>query len=711
MPPDGIVGRLQEAVEQRTGRTMVATDRIERLEEAARDGFALRRELDLIGWSVLDYLSGQPQEVSFNERRKMAQQARVVWASDPQAGAAVDLSNDFVFGRGVSKPKARDEAVQEVIDEAWDDPDNQLVLTSYEAQVALNTDLELQSNLFLVMFDDGDDGKVKLGLLNHDEVENVVRDPDNRLRILYYVARSIRMEWDFENDRPALPKDDRGQTQGDVFGVRRNVRYYEHWRNVAQAEEEGRRVATPPKQKMGEGRVRHIAINRTSEMAFGVPRFKRTIRWYTAYNDFMKARVDMAQAAAAFIMRSTQKSTPQQLAKLASRAVSRSGDPGPVDVEGRMPGPGTGAAILRENDAIKHENLSLNSGSGQALTDGQMIRSQISAATHFPQHYLGDAGSANLATATSMELPVLKHIESRQEVYEGTFRWFIDRVIEKAVEDGRLDRFLPEEEQALDGELVPPDGAPPLGAPRGPFAGQLPPPQPPEPMQQSYEDQPDDEAQTERDLGYEFSMPNPLRRTMTDLVSAVANIARTFDPNNSNPELSRILLGVVLGEGLELDDAAGAVERIFPEGYVDPAIAAAQAQAQAQQMASQVPPGFPGADGDQHQQGNPYGAPMQSQPPEQVMQQAAADFDRQFDAFPVPSRWIEFANDLPSGDPMRMVIEARFRDLPEVLQLRGRGRMTDVERRFREDVGVVIDEALAGLVASTNGNGNGNGKH
>src|SRR5262245_16635434 len=146
MPPEWM-NRLQEVVERRTGYTVEPAQRVELLEAAAKEGYALRRELDLIGWSVMDYLSGQGgQEVRFEERIKMARQARNVWAQDPQAGAAVDLSNDFTFGRGVGKPRCRDEKVQEVVDEAWDDADNKLVLTSYEAQIAANTDLELQSN-------------------------------------------------------------------------------------------------------------------------------------------------------------------------------------------------------------------------------------------------------------------------------------------------------------------------------------------------------------------------------------------------------------------------------------------------------------------------------------------------------------------------------------------------------------------------------------
>jgi hypothetical protein len=95
-----------------------------------------------------------------------------------------------------------------------------------------------------------------------------------------------------------------------------------------------------------------------------------------------------------------------------------------------------------------------------------------------------------------------------------------------------------------------------------------------EELTEAYSGQTQDEKSTERDLGYEFAMPNPLKRAMADLITSIANIARTFDPNNTNAQLSRTLLAVALGQGLELADPAAAVERILPEGYVDPMIAA-----------------------------------------------------------------------------------------------------------------------------------------
>lgn len=575
--------KLQETVEQRTGKTVVDQERLDLLEASDVERRAMQKELDLMGWYVLDHMGGSPQEVKPTERRRMAAQARMVWVQDPVAGANVDLSCQFIFGRGVPKPKASDDKVQEVIDEAWDDPDNKAALTTFSAQTALCTDLVLQSNLFLLFFE-GDDGKVKLGILEHDSVEDAVRDSNNRLRVLYYVARQRKYGWDYTMDRPDI----KAQMQS---GTKPRVMYYQA---LAATDSETGQIDSEddpcPPDKVADGLVYHVAMNKGSEMVFGVPAMRRIVKWMAALNDFMAARVDMTQAAAAFIMRRTVTGTPQQVANIAAKAISRrstlasqSIDDQNAAMVGAGPRPGS---ILNENQNVKTEPFAVSTQSAQAAQDAQMIRSQISSAT-WPQHYLGDQSNANLATAQALELPVVKKVEAFQELFEGLFRTFIDRVIQKAVDAGTLPTELTAEERAKlkakkSKNTVP--GSPGPDPPGAPAQTEFPASTtdvstngnggPPTALSASYEGQTEDEEDTERDLSYEFSMPNPLKRAMADLINSIANIARTFDPNNTNIELSRTLLSVALGQGLELADPAAAVERILPEGYVDPMIAA-----------------------------------------------------------------------------------------------------------------------------------------
>lgn len=714
------VHQLREVAEERSGLSVQPRERMEYLQEAVRDRRLLARQLEDLAYTALNYRGADRRELKPEERRKLVEKGWIVWRKDAMAGAAIDLMNEFVWGRGMVKPKAVDPQVQEVIDEFWADPDNEEILTSLDAQLALGVDLEVQCNLFMLVFDDGDDGKVKLGILEHDSVERAVRWHEKRQRVLYYLAYEWQdeYEWDYERDQPKL-----GITPGAQQPLKQ-VRYYQHWRNVEVTEEECEAAgieppATPPEAKMGDGLVFHLRINRGTEMVFGHPRIDRLIRWYSAYNRFLEDRLDVMHAKAAFVMERQVKGSQSQLDKVASKSLSVLGELGAGDGARKL-GPESAGNILDVNESVSWRELDLDTGSAAAEGDGRMIRSPISASTSFPPTYFGDMSAGTLATATSLELPVLKAVETRQEFWEHLVRFAIDRAIEKAVESGRIKKELSDDELAAkrekEGDAQPPG---PNDFAKGPpgSAGEFGPPPganghgPTALAAAGYEDQGEDEEDTQRDLAYEFSLPNPLRRMLTDIVTAVQTIATTFDPNNTNPELSRVLLAVALGEGLELDSVPEIVERIFPPGYQDPA----QQAAMAGQVAGQPPVGFgefdpqgqpttTGADGQQHAAGNPYGAPMRSPLPGQRGSMMQSMWRGRNGQPVIAHRFVleeagQTVDVTPDGGVLLNgeLIEARYEDLPPDVLERHRARMAQVEREFEDEI--------RGVASPRNGNG------
>lgn len=753
----GAVGKALTKLEEVAGVTIQPTADYELREAIFDDYRVLNRQLEDIGWSILDYIGGSPSEVSQASRRRMVQRARFIWMNDPNAGAAVELMNDFCFGRGVPRPRCKDKMVQEWVDKNWDDPDNMEVLTTIDAQDSAGTDLALQSNMYLLMFDDGEDGMVKLSILRHDDVIDAVPDPDKRHRILWYVAQYPRkMEWDFEQGvwkQPQMPLESLKPT------------YYQHWRNVDLIKEEDREdeVGSPPTEQIGDGKVYHIRINRYSEQRFGTPRFQRTMRWFTAYNQFVKDRLDVVSAAASVIMKRKLKATPSQLNADAQKILSRrsplaagmsgagpDSPPGGVVGDPLLQYPGRSGGIMVENESAELQPFTIPTQSADAEQDAQMIRAPISAAERFPQSYFGDAASSNLATATSLELPVLKAVEKRQEVFEQAFRWFIDRVIERGVETGKISELLGDEEvvdYVSDGDF-PADH--PLAYDDGFLAAQqaaieeaateefnagraivevsrvkIAGGRRERPLLVSrdfngryyyklveYEDQGDDEAELARDLSYEFSMPSPLRRMMTDLITGVTTVAQTFDPNNTNPELSRALLTIALAQGFEVQDAPDLVDKIIPKGYVDPMVKAQLAAAQAGQM---LPGQQPGGQQDQQpetDEGNPYSAPMQSTMPEDqsgIYDASEAVFD---DRNRLQGMWITNRRGervyypapgrkrLEEGSYHGGVILSRERTRPmndvvdEPTEAQARGDIADAQRLFGEEVAARALDAL-----------------
>jgi hypothetical protein len=148
-----------------------------------------------------------------------------------------------------------------------------------------------------------------------------------------------------------------------------------------------------------------------------------------------------------------------------------------------------------------------------------MIRAAISAGVRWPQSYLGDPSNSNLATATSLELPVLKAVENRQEIFEAMFRWAIDLAIEKAVDSGRLDKYADEAPQEDPNDLGGPDDTGAYGPDAYTDAEES-------VSLDEYDGEQADEERTERDLSYELSMPSPLKRMMTDLIGGREHRAR-----------------------------------------------------------------------------------------------------------------------------------------------------------------------------------------
>lgn len=666
------------------------------------------RELEDLGWQVLDYSGGNPQESSAPARKKMVAKSKTAWMNDPQAGAYVALMNDFVLGRGFPRPRCKDQLVQTIVDEAWDDEDNKRVLTSFKAQLALNTDLSIQCNVFPLGFDDGKDGRFKLGLLQHDAVETAVRDPENYLRVLYYLARFKRQEWDFANDRPKM----------DAQPSR--VLYYENWGALDEAKKQREEAPDgadmlpldePPTGKLGRGKVYHLALNRTTEMVFGWPEMARSIRWFSAYNDLMAARVDIATAVASLVMKRKTKGTPDQMARTAARYLSRESPLASTQLlpRGALPAPGS---TVVENENVTHEPFNLDSRAANAAQDARMVGAQISAAHRFPRSYFGDQEAGSLATATSLELPVLKSVEARQEIWESLVRWFVQCVIDKAVEDGLLPTELTPKERAEkalkqkpdvgpavdepDAAVAPPAGAPPLALQAAGTAAHA------------------EEDEGERDLSFDFSLPSPLRRQMPELVAAITQMAQTFDPDNTNVELSRALLMIGLSEALEVADAADIVDLVFPPGYKT--MATKQFEQQQAPPANPFAPEaagtpVPSGEGGQAVKPGPDGKPpggiggaLPAETAYPQLQQALVEGRvsrrrdgtfRIWDRRP-PAELIE-ADEIVVGS---------LQDLPEDLEMEVLADTRDQFDEFDRDVlSVAVD-----VLTRPNGNGNGNGK-
>ena len=447
--------------------------------------------------------------------------------------------------------------------------------------------------------------------VDSDEVADIVCDPDDDERPLWYVVRRKRTVWDFENDQPKVA------TGAENAGLKETVRYYRHWRNVDDALAERRGEAPgddvpplelPPDEKLAEGEVFHLRVNRIGRSQFGAPPWARSLRFFSAMNTLTESHVAMAQAASMFVAKKVQRGSPDQIARSAMSVLNQTAEIGMAKF-GDAPTPGRGAlppdpgSILVENESSRMEPVALQSGSAQAQQTAQIVRAPIAAASGFGQHYMGDASSANLATATSLELPTLMTVQAWQQTMLDLLRWFTDLVVEDAVKAGRIPP------KAAQPEADPQDEDDPLEpvGERDELAEYEAPEKPARLMHLSESgDAIEFERRLNRKLGYTLNAPYPGRRNLPDVTALVTQVAQTFDQGGTNIPLRRGLLHFLADAGMNLDDPAGWVEAGLPEATID-------AIAQQTLQRTQVPMGPDGKALPQPPAG-PGGAPAQGDP-------------------------------------------------------------------------------------------------
>ena len=86
-------------------------------------------------------------------------------------------------------------------------------------------------------------------------------------------------------------------------------------------------------------------------------------------------------------------------------------------------------AFQVHNEGVKMTPIKVDSGARNAYDDARMLRLQVSSATGIPGQYFGDISSGNLATAKTVELPMLKMFQSMQQVWEDFYRSIDEAVL------------------------------------------------------------------------------------------------------------------------------------------------------------------------------------------------------------------------------------------------------------------------------------------
>lgn len=400
----------------------------DQLQEVASSYQQLRRELEDVGYYILNGGS-RGIDMPAQQRQSLGRRALKYYLEDPIVGRSVDMLPTYIFGKGLPKPESPIPEIQVAIDEFWDNDDNKLCLTTFAKQYEKVVELQLYNNIFINVFDvqEIQGGGIRLGTIPHEEITDIICDPNNKDKHLWYRREYVVEEFDFTTGDNVV-----SSKQSEI-----QVLWYKHWKNKPPTG-----MKSPPKDKIGPGSIFHLKLGGTSDLKFGVPPVHRVLDWAKAHNEWMRARVALAKAAAQFAWERKLKtgSDPNKVMSIARgwATAARQPDGGTGDWGGNPDGFNTEmhgpkyASMITTNEGVEYNfKGNQSTGSSDAASDQKMFRSQISAGVGLPQHFLGDEGSANLATATAMNEPVIRMMESMQEFWESVFRELLDYHLDK----------------------------------------------------------------------------------------------------------------------------------------------------------------------------------------------------------------------------------------------------------------------------------------
>jgi hypothetical protein len=87
----------------------------------------------------------------------------------------------------------------------------------------------------------------------------------------------------------------------------------------------------------------------------------------------------------------------------------------------RKPPPAPGSTFVN-NAGADMVPMPRATGAGDSKEDSNQLKLMVCAATGIMVHYFGDPSTGNLATATAMELPMLKMFEAYQQLWQDAWR-------------------------------------------------------------------------------------------------------------------------------------------------------------------------------------------------------------------------------------------------------------------------------------------------
>lgn len=387
--------------------------RIYELEESLAE---LERALLEPGWLKLTVQADL--EFTRDGLKQMATLCRIMAVKNPLIKRGLSLRTAYVWGQGVDIASPSDgesadgsttQDVNSVLQDFLDDPSNKRTFTSPQAREQRERDLYTDGNTLLALFTSPKTGRVQVRLLPFDEIQRVVRNPDDVSEPWFY-----RREW----------------TRTDLDGSTKQI--VEFYPDLSyQPAGRLRMFRDPLDGKTGrvhwDAPVVHVWVNKpTAQAEFGIPDSYAAIDWARAFKEFLEDWARYMKALTLFVWKITNPGNKKPAVR------QRAADALHTDTVTGEPLRSGAAALLDRNtalEAIPKTGASIDADSARPL--GYMVAAALDVPVTM---LLSDPGLTGArAVAESLDAPTELMAQQRRTLWTDVTETVLNYVIDQAI--------------------------------------------------------------------------------------------------------------------------------------------------------------------------------------------------------------------------------------------------------------------------------------
>lgn len=332
---------------------------------------------------------------------------RYYWLRDPLAKQSVRLWTDYSLGDTALTYTCDDTKVQSTLDKFMKDRRNRKI-TSRAGQRRMSQRLLIDGEIFFALFDDG-----TVRTFDCLQMTDIITDPDDDDTMLAFKRVTASPDgknpltlyyqpWDYVKSKTKLID----PTNKKAFVWEKNVVMY------------------------------HLAFDALEKRGNGL--LSCCSDWSKEHRRFMTARVGITQALSKFAFKMTVKGGQRQINSIRQKTESTFAQTGLTGGTEKHPPTAPGGTWL-QNEGAQLEAMPRTTGAGDAKADADGLKLMMSAGTGIMLHYYGDPSTGNLATATAMELPMLKMFASYQVFWKDAWRDLFAIVLKESPDDEQAD--------------------------------------------------------------------------------------------------------------------------------------------------------------------------------------------------------------------------------------------------------------------------------